>query len=77
MADESYIRHPAATAVRPAYQEPSLREGWGGSERTNRPARLTQHAQRDDADVGSLAAVLGAIGLVLVAAALIVWAFAF
>ena len=76
MADDSYIRHPAASAVRPSYHEPALRE-WGGSEGTDRPARVTQHAQADDADVGSLAAALGAIGLVLVATALIVWAFAF
>ena len=77
MADESYIRHPAASAVRPSYQEPSLRAGWGGSEGTDRPARVTQHASADEVDVGSLAAVLGAIGLVLIATAVIVWGFAF
>ena len=75
MADESYIRHSAGTAVRPSYQEPALRQGWG--EGTDRPARLTEHAQADEADVGSLAAVLGAIALVLVATGVIVWAFAF
>ena len=75
MADESYIRHSAGSAVRPSYQEPGLREGWG--EGTERPARLTQHASADEVDVGSLAAVLGVIALVLVATGVIVWAFAF
>ncbi len=75
MADEGFIRHSASGAVRPSYQEPTLREGWGkGSER---PARLMQHTSADEADVGSLAAVLGAIALVLIAAAVMVWAFAF
>ena len=75
MADEGYIRHSAGSAVRPSYQEPTLRQGWG--EGTDRPARLTQHASADEVDVGSLGAVLGAIALVLVATGVMVWAFAF
>ena len=75
MADESYIRHSASSAVRPSYQEPGLRAGWG--EETERPAHLMQHTSADEADVGSLAAVLGVIALVLVAAGVIVWAFVF
>ena len=76
MADEGYVRHSAGSAVRPSYQEPALRK-WGGSEGSNRPAHLTQHASADEVDVGSLVAALAAIALVLIATGVIVWAFAF
>ena len=77
MADESQVRQSAGAAVRPSYQEPALRHGWGTPGSGERPARVTQHAQTDEADVGSLAAALGGIALVLIATAVMVIAFAF
>ena len=62
----------------PSTGEPALREGWG-SGTSDRSARLMQHTQTDDTDVSlrPLLAALGAVALVLIAAALIVVAFAF
>lgn len=80
MADADYIRHSAKTAVRPPNtQDPALRAGWGSSGATERPARLMEHMQTDDDDVGvrAVVAALAAVGLVLIAAGLIVFAFAF
>ncbi len=76
MADEGYVRHSAGSAVRGSHREPGLRT-WGGSEGSDRPAHLTQHASADEVDVGSLVAVLAAIALVLIATGVMVWAFAF
>ena len=80
MADANYIRHSARTAVTPpGVEDPALREGWGSSGRTDRPARLSQHMQTDDTDVTvrPLLGALAGVALVLIAAALIVVAFAF
>lgn len=80
MAEAHFIRHSARTAVRPpGLQEPELRQGWGSSGATDRPARLTQHMQTEDTDVSvqPLVAALGAVALVLIASALIVLIFAF
>lgn len=74
MADSSPLRHSAASAVRPDYQEPTLRSGW---ERNERPERLTELVATDEADVGTLAAALAGIALVLIATAVMVIAFAF
>ena len=77
MSDEEFTRHSAATAVRPpSTQDPVLRSGWDSG--TNRPARLHQQMNTDDADtVGPLVGALGAIALVLIAAGVIVVLFAF
>ena len=79
MANAHYDRHSARTAVTPpSGGEPALREGWG-SAGTDRPARLMQHVQTDDTDVTvrPLMAALVAVALVLIAAGVIVVAFAF
>lgn len=80
MADANHIRHSARTAVTPpGAEDPALREGWGSSGQTDRPARLSQHMQTDDTDVTvrPLLGALAAVALVLIAAAVIVVAFAF
>ena len=80
MADADHMRHSARTAVTPpGARDPALREGWGSGGATDRPDRLTQHMQTEDTrvTVRPLMGALAAVALVLVAAAVIVVAFAF